>query len=507
MCRICFSQKKEMDAHAALAAAQGYLQLAKTGHVVSDMTDSDIGIAYQKLHANVDFVSVHGAAIDAEEDKQTLLLENCPTFGSIWNPDVDELVKVCTTSKFGRGGETVFDTTVRKSVEYVFSPTDKVGEKLMVLAQDAAEDLFVQPAKEAFELYNQEVKTRAPGLRKEYNSGKITRESRAARDLWIEENLGPQPGLPQICIEADKLVVYKPGDHFVEHRDTVRSLGHIGTVVITLPNPGFTGGALRFPTEDCASGEANEIAVFYTDVRHCVEPVVSGTRVAVTFRVIVTNIAETKLPPSPQLYDDCDERADCESGDGIGCTLKYDPAHAGLPGMAENFIDGSSCRYPKFHESKFIELLVELLEPDHDSTSPKRAKKSKKHAAVVLGCAHMLPLAALETANDIQHLRGVDKAVADALVTLGFQVELVTVHVVTQREVYDSHDPDDVVRDVKIYSSKKLSPTCFLRAGALDALRLEHKKGSEYTGNESAPDMLTYMCVGMAVHLGKKLTN
>jgi hypothetical protein len=55
-----------------------------------------------------------------------------------------------------------------------------------------------------------------------------------------------------------------------------------------------------------------------------------------------------------------------------------------------------------------------------------------------------------------------------------------------------------------VYANDKdnnLSSALFLRALALEAVTLEHQNGSDYTGNESAPDILKYMCAGMAVSL------
>lgn len=39
-----------------------------------------------------------------------------------------------------------------------------------------------------------------------------------------------------IRLEFYKMVIYRPGDHFKEHKDTIRDVNHFGTLVILPPS-------------------------------------------------------------------------------------------------------------------------------------------------------------------------------------------------------------------------------------------------------------------------------
>ncbi|KAF3924438.1 hypothetical protein AA313_de0208874 [Arthrobotrys entomopaga] len=91
-----------------------------------------------------------------------------------------------------------------------------------------------------------------------------------------------------------KLLVYSEGDHFKAHRDTPKEEGMIGTAVIVLPGA-FEGGVIKLShdgeekTVDFASDCKYQfgVAAWYSDVKHAVDEVTSGYRVALIFNLTV----------------------------------------------------------------------------------------------------------------------------------------------------------------------------------------------------------------------------
>jgi len=108
-------------------------------------------------------------------------------------------------------------------------------------------------------------------------------------ELWEEFNVGQfelHKLAPHMKLELRpyKLVIYREGGHFAEHRDSVRGENHIGTLVQILDSE-FTGGELvvrQNDTEVSISSPGEYIAMF-GDALHRIEPVTSGTRVALIF--------------------------------------------------------------------------------------------------------------------------------------------------------------------------------------------------------------------------------
>lgn len=90
----------------------------------------------------------------------------------------------------------------------------------------------------------------------------------------------------------DKMLVYAPGQFFAPHQDSERAKDMIGTLVVELPSP-HTGGAVIVQHRDqkqvfhgAARGPTDlSLLAFYADTRHEVEPIQSGYRVALTYRL------------------------------------------------------------------------------------------------------------------------------------------------------------------------------------------------------------------------------
>ena len=156
---------------------------------------------------------------------------------SFENINLDELIAAATQSPFGRGTETVIDTSVRNSFEINASLLD------------------------------------ASALNTISNEFKCN-------------SLAPRLDL---TLRPYKLVIYKEGGHFDAHRDTVRGDGHIGTLVVIL-NSEYTGGELEVTHGDCTevvTGPYSWVAM-YGDCLHKINPVTSGTRVSLIYDIYGT---------------------------------------------------------------------------------------------------------------------------------------------------------------------------------------------------------------------------
>jgi hypothetical protein len=98
-----------------------------------------------------------------------------------------------------------------------------------------------------------------------------------------------------VSAELYKLLVYDRGAFFVSHRDTEKAEGMFGTLVIGLPSA-HRGGELvlrhsgREVTVDLSQAESSELtfAAFYADCEHEVRPVAAGNRVCLVYNLIQT---------------------------------------------------------------------------------------------------------------------------------------------------------------------------------------------------------------------------
>lgn len=123
-----------------------------------------------------------------------------------------------------------------------------------------------------------------------------------------------------VSAELYKLLVYETGGFFKAHRDTEKTPGMFGTLVMVLPSQ-HEGGELvirhagREVVVDLASREFTDVrfAAFYADCEHEVRPVTAGHRVCLVFNLVLPRAAGSK-PRAPMYVREAERAADALRG-------------------------------------------------------------------------------------------------------------------------------------------------------------------------------------------------
>ena len=110
----------------------------------------------------------------------------------------------------------------------------------------------------------------------------------------------------RLSAELYKLLVYEPGGFFAEHRDSEKKVGMVATLVVALPVEG-DGGELvvRHNGRECvidlqvAYPDELSYAAFYADCRHETRPLKSGHRVALVFNLILSGERSNEASRAP----------------------------------------------------------------------------------------------------------------------------------------------------------------------------------------------------------------
>ena len=161
-------------------------------------------------------------------------------------------------------------------------------------------------------------------------------------------------GLPVERLDAElyKLLVYRRGGFFAEHRDTEKVAGMVGTLSLSLPTAG-SGGEIVVrhgddeTTYDMTATEPSELAfaAFYADCPHEVLPVTEGRRVSLVFNLLLESAghrlgapdySDLALPVAKYLTEwrdgiARDEREEeDEDADKIVWLLEHEYSEAGL---------------------------------------------------------------------------------------------------------------------------------------------------------------------------------
>lgn len=101
-----------------------------------------------------------------------------------------------------------------------------------------------------------------------------------------------------------KLLLYEPGGFFVPHKDTEKTAGMFGSLVVTLPST-FAGGELivhhqgmsKQFTVDNPSFSMSYVA-FFADCKHEIMPVRSGYRLALVYNLVSLGLGPLPSPAS-----------------------------------------------------------------------------------------------------------------------------------------------------------------------------------------------------------------
>ena len=113
-----------------------------------------------------------------------------------------------------------------------------------------------------------------------------------------------------VSAELYKLLVYDRGGFFLAHRDTEKTHGMFGTLVVTLPST-YRGGALRIRhagrevTVDTNAADPSELSyvAFYADCEHEALPVRKGNRVCLVYNLIQKHTKGRRRSLKAPVYD------------------------------------------------------------------------------------------------------------------------------------------------------------------------------------------------------------
>src|SRR5271156_641312 len=181
--------------------------------------------------------------------------------------DADVIISKSKQSPFGKGAETLVDTSVRRSWE--LNPSE-------------------------FSLRNPEwTRTMKSILSSVYNMLQLS------------------GGLENMTAELYKLLVYEEGAFFKPHQDSEKTPGMFGTLVVCLPSSHQGGDVVLSHNQEkyefktsLHSDFGMSFAAWYSDVLHEVKPVISGYRLVLTYNMIRQNGMLAQVPPSMSGYKD-----------------------------------------------------------------------------------------------------------------------------------------------------------------------------------------------------------
>ncbi|KAH6918164.1 2OG-Fe(II) oxygenase [Coprinopsis sp. MPI-PUGE-AT-0042] len=185
----------------------------------------------------------------------------------------DSIIQFARQSPFGKGEETVVDTTVRDTWEID-------GSKITI------------------------------GNAKWKNWLETRMIKRVCRRLGVDmTKTSPR-------LELCKLLLYTKGSHFLAHQDTKKTEGMFATLVVDLPAP-HTGGDVVLSLNrsgeqeriswDISNTDRTCILAWYTDVVHEVEPITGGHRLVLSYNLVhakPNSISHPAYQPPVPLTDD-----------------------------------------------------------------------------------------------------------------------------------------------------------------------------------------------------------
>jgi hypothetical protein len=168
---------------------------------------------------------------------------------------IQALISVAHKAPFGKGSETILDSTVRNCWEIDASQIEFEGNNWTNLIDKTI--------------------------------------AKIKPDLGIENK--------KIEAHLYKMLVYEEGDFFLPHKDSEKEKGMFGTLIIGLPSK-HSGGELVLSfdgeehsvsfADDCANDTFPYVA-FYADCQHEIKPTTSGNRVCLVYNLIDLQVKNT----------------------------------------------------------------------------------------------------------------------------------------------------------------------------------------------------------------------
>jgi predicted 2-oxoglutarate/Fe(II)-dependent dioxygenase YbiX len=169
-----------------------------------------------------------------------------------------QIIAVAERAPYGRGGDTLVDTSVRRTWQIGADRVRIAGKHWAAMMDSVVERAAV--------------------------------------------GLGAGAG---VVAELYKLLIYDEGSYFVRHRDTEKSAGMFATLIIALPSL-HSGGELsvrhreREVQLDLRGADFSELAwaAFYADCVHEVLPITSGCRLVLVYNMLRPGKGRLPRPPS-----------------------------------------------------------------------------------------------------------------------------------------------------------------------------------------------------------------
>jgi 2OG-Fe(II) oxygenase superfamily len=420
----------------------GYSSLRPGGIFVDTPNDTQIKVPYNRdLKALEDVLAavrrpgdffVHGSL---ETPMPRVEIDGVGVISfPILDSQIQDIIKHAERAPYGRGGETILDTSVRNT--WQLAP----------------------------------VKVRI--------GGKSWGPSFQHILSTVADGLGCTG--TDISAEFYKLLVYEEGGFFLPHRDTEKTDGMFGTLTIVLPSV-HCGGELvirhagREVTVDLSNPETSELtfAAFYADCEHAIKPITQGSRVCLTYNLLQRRTGEKNKPITAPLYDSEADRAEAI----LEQTFKKSDAPAKLAWLLE-------------HQYSPVGLSFSGLK-GRDAALAKVARHAARRAecALHLGIVHIEESGAAEPCFDVDYGRARrrggyydgDDMVEDAD-TGDEEFEVI--------EVFDTSLHIDQWIDTNDHAvefgSLPMEDGEILPAGALDGKAPDQQRLTEATGNEGA---------------------
>lgn len=222
----------------------------------------DLKSAFDECLANIETSGsfcVDGSVENASNPGLYIAKTDLGTIGlPLSDRDAQAIISVSHQAPFGKGEQTIVDTSVRKTWEL---------------------------SKEDFEMKNPAWNTYVQSILNKVGTG-----------------LGFHATSDSISAQLYKLLLYEPGAMFKAHQDSEKEQGMFGTLIIALPSKHEGGqvhlshaGKTEVLTTATNSDYGYTYLAWFSDVVHEVKPVTSGHRLVLTYNLVHTSLGSQVL--------------------------------------------------------------------------------------------------------------------------------------------------------------------------------------------------------------------